>query len=143
MLIATPFFWRFDTLNHQAPFRSRANGGGRNCVPNKDRADFPSVCEFDHTLAFERGLSAQRRACRVPQGCGSSGATTTRPSRAQQRASCISGVASPLFGVALRAQPSNAAIAVHPVINIGFAFKSRDFPGLGARILSGNMPVVF
>jgi hypothetical protein len=45
-----------------------------------------------------------------------------------------------LFGVSLRAQPSNAAIAINPVINVGFVFQASDFPGVGARILSHNIP---
>jgi hypothetical protein len=48
----------------------------------------------------------------------------------------------PLFRVTLRAQPSNAAIAVHPVISISFVFQASDFPGADARILSNNTPVV-
>jgi len=35
--------------------RSRANGGGHNCVPNKDRADFPLVLESYHTIAVVQG----------------------------------------------------------------------------------------
>jgi len=46
------------------------------------------------------------------------------------------------LGVALRAQPSDAALAVHPVIDIGFAGQAGDFPGLGARVLRHNIPVV-
>jgi hypothetical protein len=56
-----------------------------------------------------------------------------RPGRASARI---------LFGVTLRAQPSNAAIAIHPVINVGFAFQAGNFPGIGAGILSHNIPVV-
>ena len=48
----------------------------------------------------------------------------------------------PLFRVTLRAQPSNAAIAIHPVISIRFVFQASDFPGVNARILSHNTPVV-
>ena len=55
----------FGALNRQIASRSRANGGGHNCVPNKDRVDFPPVLESDHTIAVVQGLSAQCRACRV------------------------------------------------------------------------------
>jgi hypothetical protein len=48
----------------------------------------------------------------------------------------------PLFRVTLSAQPSNTAIAVHPVISISFVFQASDFPGIDARILSRNTPVV-
>jgi hypothetical protein len=42
-------------LNRQTASQSRANGGGHNCVPNKDRADFPLVWESDHTIAVVLG----------------------------------------------------------------------------------------
>jgi hypothetical protein len=43
--------------------QSRANGGGHNCVPNKDGADFPPVLESGHTIAVVQGASpAQVRA---------------------------------------------------------------------------------
>src|ERR1700722_16310023 len=37
------------TLQSPTASQSRSSGGGHNCVPNKDRADFPPVWEFDHT----------------------------------------------------------------------------------------------
>jgi hypothetical protein len=55
---------------------------------------------------------------------------------------CVSGLSSHLFGITLRGQPSNAAIAVHPVISISFVFQASDFPGADARILGHNTPVV-
>jgi hypothetical protein len=45
------------------------------------------------------------------------------------------------LGVALRAQPRYAALAIHPVIDIGLAGKAGDFPGGGARVLGHNIPV--
>src|SRR5258708_38127114 len=75
ILITTPGFRLFDALNRQTASQSRANGGGHNCVPNKDRADFRPGLESDHTIAVVQGLSAQCRACRVSQGCGLVGAS--------------------------------------------------------------------
>jgi hypothetical protein len=46
------------------------------------------------------------------------------------------------LGVTLRAQPGDAAVAVHPVIDIGFAFQAGDFTGVGARVFSHDIPVV-
>jgi hypothetical protein len=37
-------------LTQQLASQSRADGGRRNCVPNKDRADFQPVWESDHTM---------------------------------------------------------------------------------------------
>jgi hypothetical protein len=44
------------TLGRQTASRSRANGGGRNCVPNKDGADFQEVLESGHTMGAARGF---------------------------------------------------------------------------------------
>src|SRR5258705_11618391 len=55
ILITTPGFRRFDVLNRQTASQSRANGDGHNCVPNKDRADFPPVLESDHAIAVVQG----------------------------------------------------------------------------------------
>ena len=49
MLTTTPYSDL--ALGRKATSRSRANGYGRNCVPNKDGADFSQVLEFDHTIA--------------------------------------------------------------------------------------------
>jgi hypothetical protein len=46
-----------------------------------------------------------------------------------------------LFRVALRAQPSNAAIAIHPVISISFVLQTADFPCIGPRVFSRNTPI--
>src|SRR5260370_32761302 len=78
ILITTPGFREFDALNRQTASRSRADGDGHNCVPNKDRADFPPVLESDHTIAVVQGLSAQYRACRVSQAADSLARATTR-----------------------------------------------------------------
>jgi hypothetical protein len=63
------FVW---PLNRQTASRSRANGGGHNCVPNKNRGDFPPVLESDHTITVVQRLSAQCRVCRVSQAVDSS-----------------------------------------------------------------------
>src|SRR6266481_4496964 len=55
ILITTPGFRLFDAFNRQTASQSRANGDGHNCVPNKDRADFPPVLESDHTIAVVQG----------------------------------------------------------------------------------------
>jgi hypothetical protein len=51
MLTTTPYSDL--ALGRKATSRSRANGYGRNCVPNKDEADFQQVLESDHTLSAE------------------------------------------------------------------------------------------
>src|SRR5258705_10123679 len=75
ILITTPGFRRFDVLNRQTASQSRANGDGHNCVPNKDRADFPPVLKSDHTIAVVQG--ALRPMSGVPRisGCGLVGAS--------------------------------------------------------------------
>jgi hypothetical protein len=57
ILITTPVFGDFDALNRQTASPSRADGDGHNCVPNKDRADFPPVLKSDHTIAAVQGVS--------------------------------------------------------------------------------------
>jgi hypothetical protein len=56
------------TLQSPTASQSRAGGDGHNCVPNKDRANFPQVWEFDHTVA----------------GIFSAGARALAPSRGRQ-----------------------------------------------------------
>jgi hypothetical protein len=51
----SPGFRRFGALDRQIVSPSRANGRWRNCVPNKDRADFSPVLESDHTIAVAQG----------------------------------------------------------------------------------------
>ena len=70
ILITTPGFRRFDALNRETASRSRANGEGHNCVPNKDRADFPPVLESDHTIAVVQEVLAQYQACGVAAAAG-------------------------------------------------------------------------
>jgi len=53
MLITTPG----SLSNRQAASQSRANSDGHNCVPNKDRADFPPVLESGHTIAVAQGVA--------------------------------------------------------------------------------------
>jgi hypothetical protein len=48
----------------------------------------------------------------------------------------------PLFPVTLSAQPSNTAIAVNPVINIGFAFYACDFSRVSAGIFRQDISVI-
>ena len=55
LLITAPGWAVIRRLNRQTTSQSRANGGGHNCVPNKDRADFPFVWESDHTIAIVLG----------------------------------------------------------------------------------------
>jgi hypothetical protein len=55
LLITAPGWAVIRGLNRQTTSQSRANGGGHNCVPNKDRADFPFVWESDHTIAIVQG----------------------------------------------------------------------------------------
>jgi hypothetical protein len=45
------------------------------------------------------------------------------------------------LGIALGAQPTNATIAIHPIIDIGLAVKAGDFPGFSAGVLSHDSPV--
>jgi hypothetical protein len=46
-----------------------------------------------------------------------------------------------LLGVTLRAQPRDAAVAVHPFVNFAFAFEPRDLDRLDSRILGKDIPV--
>jgi hypothetical protein len=46
------------------------------------------------------------------------------------------------LGIALGAQPTDASIAVHPIIDIGLAVKAGDFSGFSAGVLSHDSPVV-
>jgi hypothetical protein len=47
-----------------------------------------------------------------------------------------------LLRVTLRAQPSDAAIAVHPLVDFGFAFETRNVNRLDTRTLGQDIPVV-
>lgn len=47
------------------------------------------------------------------------------------------------LGVALTPQPTDTPITIHPIIDIGLAVKARDFPGLGARVLGYDSPIIF
>jgi len=57
LLITAPSWAVIRGLNRQTASQSRANGDGHNCVPTKDRADFPLVWESDHTIAVVQGDS--------------------------------------------------------------------------------------
>ena len=48
-----------------------------------------------------------------------------------------------LFGVALRFEPSNLSVAVHPIVNVSFADKAADNPNFRARDAGLNLPVSF
>jgi len=48
-----------------------------------------------------------------------------------------------LLRVTLRAQPSDAAIAVHPLVDFDFAFETRNVNRLDTRTLGQDIPVVF
>ena len=48
MLTTTPYSDL--ALGRKVTSWSPVNGYGRNCVPNKDRADFPQVLESRHTI---------------------------------------------------------------------------------------------
>ena len=52
-------------------------------------------------------------------------------------------MASGSLGVALTPQPTDTPITIHPIIDIGLAVKARDFPGLGARVLGYDSPIIF
>ena len=60
MLTTTPYSDL--ALGRKATSRSRANGYGRNCVPNKDRADFPQVLESRHTIEEQAGLRSRAQS---------------------------------------------------------------------------------
>ena len=47
-----------------------------------------------------------------------------------------------LLRVPLRAQPSDAAVAVHPLVDFRFAFEAREVNRLDTRKLSQDIPVV-
>jgi hypothetical protein len=52
-------------------------------------------------------------------------------------------MASGSLGVALTPQPTDTPITIHPIIDIGLAVKACDFPGLGARVLGYDSPIIF
>jgi hypothetical protein len=54
-------FGDLTSLNHQTTSWSRADGDGRNCVVNKDEADFPLVLESDHTMAGHPRKAAEAK----------------------------------------------------------------------------------
>src|ERR1700687_941644 len=47
-----------------------------------------------------------------------------------------------LFGVTLRAQPTNSAVPVHPVVCVGLAFQAGDLTGFCTRKLCQDAPVI-
>lgn len=47
-----------------------------------------------------------------------------------------------LLGVALTAEPADTPFTIHPIIDIGFAVKAVNFPGLGARVLGYDSPII-
>ena len=47
------------------------------------------------------------------------------------------------FCVALRSEPSNLAVAAHPIVNVSFAGKAADNPNFRARDTGFNLPVGF
>jgi hypothetical protein len=108
-------------------FANFANGGPtrrRQCVP--DSGGKSDILDERVVRNFRRPIKHRSRDCLAGHALSSKALKVIRH----------------LFCVALRSQPSNPAIAIHPVINIGFAFKAGNFPGINARILSHNMPVV-
>ena len=50
-------------------------------------------------------------------------------------------LAARLFRVPLRAQPSDTAIAVHPLFDFGFAFETLNVDWLYTRIFGKDIPV--
>jgi hypothetical protein len=46
-----------------------------------------------------------------------------------------------LLRVTLRAQPSNAAVAVHPLVDFRFAFEARDLNRLDTRTFGHDIPI--
>ncbi len=48
-----------------------------------------------------------------------------------------------LLSVTLRAQPLDAAVAVHPFVNLGFGFKPGDWNRFALRTFGQNIPVAF
>ena len=48
-----------------------------------------------------------------------------------------------LFGVTLRAQPRDAAVAIHPFVNLGFGFETGDWNGFAPRAFCQNLPIAF
>src|SRR5436190_3953709 len=48
-----------------------------------------------------------------------------------------------LLGVALRAQPIDAACAGQPFVDVGLAFEALDVAVFGAWIFGDNLPVTF
>jgi hypothetical protein len=46
------------------------------------------------------------------------------------------------LSVALRAEPGDLAVSVHPIINVGLALETGDFSWFGAWVLSDDSPVI-
>jgi hypothetical protein len=46
------------------------------------------------------------------------------------------------FSVSLRAEPRDLAVSVHPIVNVGLALETRNFPWFGAWVLSDHSPVI-
>jgi hypothetical protein len=78
--------------------------------------------------------SADRTAPEAPQG-QARGPSSGRPCDPRRRA-----IGS--LSVALRAQPRDLAVAVHPVVNVGLALETSDFSRFGAWVLSDDSPVI-
>jgi len=47
-----------------------------------------------------------------------------------------------LFGVTLRAQPTNSAVPIHPVVCVGLACQAGDLAGFCTRKLRQDVPVI-
>jgi hypothetical protein len=65
---------------------------------------------------------------------------------ADDRLGELVGVTSAFWGsfrVALRFEPGNLSVAVHPIVNVSLADKAGDNPDFGARDAGLNLPVGF
>jgi hypothetical protein len=117
------------------------NSDGHNCVPNKDRADFPPVLESDHTIAAVQGLSAQCRAC-VYLGHGLVGGSRRQPasiSFSSAEARATAGQKRPAIrdGPKFRELPCRTAIATYDVSSGRGVFATHTQPPreLGSQLL--------
>jgi hypothetical protein len=55
----------------------------------------------------------------------------------------VAALTTKLLRVTLRPKPSDSAVAVHPLVDFGFAFETRNVNRLDTRTLGQDIPVAF
>jgi hypothetical protein len=67
---------------------------------------------------------------------------TGKPSLPQSSGGFFDGRLIGLLGVALRAQPRDLTITVHPVVNVGLTLETRDFSRFSTWVIGDDGPVI-